>query len=127
MKPRALALAGCLALAWFAPLSAHHPLSDYNLDDPQTIEGTLVEVQLANPHSMLDVDVPDHAGGSQRWRIEWLPALQLKGQGITTGTLGIGDHVVVAGYLSRNPADHRIRLRTIRRPADGWKWAGGFD
>jgi hypothetical protein len=30
-------------------------------------------------------------------------------------------------FLFRNPEDHRLRMRTITRPSDGWKWGGTFD
>ena len=38
-----------------------------------------------------------------------------------------GDHVVITGNPGRNPEDHRLRMRTIARPSDGWKWGGTFD
>src|SRR5262249_1309976 len=57
MRNRALVLASLIMLARHEPISAHHPLSDYNLGETRTIEGTLVELQLSNPHSLLYVDV----------------------------------------------------------------------
>src|SRR5215471_3756150 len=127
MKRQALALAAWLTLVCLAPISAHHPLSDYDLEKTQTLDGTLVEFQLANPHSLLYLDAPDQTGKSLRWTIEWAPALLLKKQGVTISTLAEGDHLVVTGFAARNPADRRIRLRTIRRPRDGWTWKGGFN
>jgi hypothetical protein len=127
MKRWSLAVAGWLTLVWLTPISAHHPLSNYNLDQTQVLDGTLVELQIVNPHSLLYLDVPDQTGKPQRWTIEWAPALLLKRQGVTAGTLAEGDHLVVTGFAARNPADHRIRLRTIRRPSDGWTWTGGFN
>jgi hypothetical protein len=106
--------------------SAHHPLSDYNLDGIQTLEGTLVELRFMNPHTLLSVEAADRTGRLQQWTIEWAPALLLKKQGVTSGTLTIGDRLIVTGFAARNPADHRIRLRTIRRPSDGWTWTGEF-
>jgi hypothetical protein len=126
MKLRAPILAGLIALLCHVPASAHHPLTDYNRDQTRTIEGTLVELQLSNPHSLLLLDVHDQSGGSQRWTIEWFAAFLLKQQGVTRGTLTGGDHLIITGYAARNPADHRLWLRTIRRPADGWNWTGGF-
>ena len=38
-----------------------------------------------------------------------------------------GDHVIITGNPGRNPEDHRLRMRTITRPSDGWKWGGTFD
>ena len=122
----ALVIAGSMVLLSRAPVAAHHPLTDYNLAQPRTIEGTLVEVHLSNPHSLLYVDVQDQTGRPERWTIEWFARLVLKQQGVTSGTLMGGDHLIVTGYAARNPTDHRLWLRTIRRPVDGWKWTGGF-
>jgi thiamine monophosphate kinase len=62
----------------------------------------------------------------QRWAVEWGGAAALRGQ-VTRDTLKPGEHVVVTGNPGRNPADHRLRLRRISRPADGWEWSGDFD
>jgi thiamine monophosphate kinase len=48
-------------------------------------------------------------------------------QGVTRETLKPGDDVVVVGNPGRNPADHRLRMVNITRPADGWKWGGTFE
>jgi hypothetical protein len=33
-----------------------------------------------------------------------------------------GDVVVITGNPGRNPVDHRIRMRSLRRPSDGFGW-----
>ena len=38
-----------------------------------------------------------------------------------------GDHVIISGNPGRNAADHRLRMRSISRPSDGWKWSGTFE
>ena len=52
---------------------------------------------------------------------------QLRGQNVTIDTVKLGDHVVVAGDPSRTPGELRLRMRTISRPSDGWKWGGEVD
>jgi hypothetical protein len=32
--------------------------------------------------------------------------------------------VIVTGNPGRNPADHRMRMLSITRPSDGFKWKG---
>ncbi len=49
---------------------AHHGLANFNLNIDQTIEGTIIEVALINPHSWIYVDVPDKNGGSSKWKCE---------------------------------------------------------
>jgi hypothetical protein len=47
--------------------------------------------------------------------------------GVARDTLKPGDHVVVTGDISRTAGDFRLRMRTILRPKDGWRWGGEFD
>jgi len=67
----------------------------------------------------------DKEGNPVRWIIEWGAAGQLAQQGVNVGSLKIGDKVVATGSPGRNAEDHRLRLRTITRPSDGWKWPVG--
>jgi hypothetical protein len=60
-----------------------------------------------------------------RWSIEWGAAGQLAQQGVRTGTLKVGDHVIVVGSPGRNPEDYRLRMRSITRPSDKWTWPVG--
>ena len=48
-------------------------------------------------------------------------------EGITAGTIRIGDKVVVTGNPGRVPSDYRMRMLSIERPEDGWQWRGSFD
>ena len=79
-----------------------------------------------NPHSFVHVEGPDEKGAVQRWAVEWGAGLQLNQQGVTRETLRVGDHVIITGNPGRNPEDHRLRMRSILRPSDGWKWSGTF-
>ena len=118
-----------LMLAWMsaAPTHAHHSFAaTYFEDKVQKIEGNLVQFLYRNPHSFVHVEAPDEKGESQRWAIEWGAGLQLGQQGVTRDSLHPGDHVIIEGNPARNAADHRLRMRTILRPSDGWKWSGTF-
>ncbi len=108
-----------------APVQAHHSFAGTYLEDtePVKIEGTLKQFLVRNPHSFVHVEAPDPKTGEMvRWSIEWGAAGQLAQQGVRRGTLKVGDHVIVTGSPGRNPEDHRLRLRTIERPSDGWSY-----
>lgn len=45
-------------------------------------------------------------------------------QGIREDTLKPGDHVVITGNPARDPAEYKLHLKRIERPADGSQWAG---
>ena len=120
-----LAAAGLLSTV---PAYAHHSFAaTYFEDKTQTIEGDLVQFLFRNPHSFVHVEAKDEKGELQRWAIEWGAGLQLNRQGVTRETLHPGDHVIITGNPGRNAEDHRLRMRTISRPKDGWKWGGTFD
>jgi hypothetical protein len=120
-----LLLAGAVVSA--VPLLAHHSFAATYFDDKsQTIEGNLVQFVFRNPHSFVHVEAPDDNGQVVRWAVEWGSGQQLSGQGVAGDTLRYGDHVVVIGSPGRNPEDHRMRMRSIVRPKDGWKWTGTF-
>ena len=102
---------------------AHHSFaSTYDESKKITVEGKLVQFLFRNPHSFVHVMAPDEDGTMQRWAIEWGGAGQLGGQGVTRETLRPGDKVVITGNPGRNPADHRVRMVTLRRPSDGFGW-----
>jgi hypothetical protein len=120
-----LAVAGVLVAA--IPAHAHHSFAaTYFEDKVQKIEGNLVQFLYRNPHSFVHVEGPDEKGVVQRWAVEWGAGLQLNQQGVMRDTLRVGDHVIVEGNPGRNPQDHRLRMRSILRPSDGWKWSGTF-
>ena len=131
MKFKLAFFAGSIALMIGAlPVPAHHSFAGTYLEDaePMKIEGVLKAFLIRNPHSFVQVEDPklkNKDGTPVRWSIEWGAAGQLASQGVRTGTLKVGDKVVVTGSPGRNPEDHRLRMRTITRPSDGWTWPVG--
>jgi hypothetical protein len=104
---------------------AHHSFAaTYYIDRMQTIEGNIVEFLYRNPHSYIKVQAPDDKGQTQVWAIEWAGGAQLAEEHVSRDTLKPGDHVIVSGNPARDAASHRIRIQSINRPSDGWKWSG---
>jgi len=108
---------------------AHHSFAaTYFEDKTEKVEGDLVQFLYRNPHSFVHVESKDPKTGEMiRWAVEWGAGGQLGRQGVTRETLKPGDHVIVTGNPGRNPEDHRLRMVSISRPSDGWKWGGSFD
>ena len=104
---------------------AHHSFAaTYVEDQSVTIEGELVQFLFRNPHSFIHVMVKEKDGRMARYAVEWGGAGELNGQGVTRETLKPGDVVVISGAPGRNPADHRVRMVSLRRPKDGFGWGG---
>ena len=69
MKSRLLnVLAAAIALA--IPVLAHHSFTMFDLTKVLTITGTVTEFQWTNPHSYIEIDVPDESGAVKHWSIE---------------------------------------------------------
>jgi hypothetical protein len=117
------------ALLFTAPVQAHHSFpATYEIDKTVKIQGKVVQFMFRNPHSVIHVLAPDETGKEVRWAVEWAAAGALQRDGVATREiLRPGDIVIISGAPGRNPADHKIRLNLIERPADGWKWGGSFD
>ena len=128
MKRKLFLLLAAAALMAVVPAYAHHSFAaTYFEDRTQSVEGELVQFLFRNPHSFVHIEAKDEKGEVIRWSVEWGAGLQLNRQGVTRETLKPGDHVIITGNPGRNPEDHRLRMRTIARPKDGWKWGGTFD
>lgn len=123
MKLKLLYLAMAGALTFGATAWAHHSLAaTYYPDKEVKLEGKIIDLELRNPHSFLQIEAPDDKGVMQRWSLEWRASGQLGQQGIKRDTLKPGDEVTVTINPSRTVGDHRGALKTLHRKSDGFGW-----
>jgi hypothetical protein len=125
MSPKSwlLLIAGVLALS-AGSVSAHHAYgSIYREDEVVAIEGDLVDFIHRNPHSYLHVRAPDRSSQMRLWAVECGSSARLRLKGLIGQTLKPGDRVVVTGSPGRDAGTWRLRLRSIERPSDGWRWS----
>ena len=102
---------------------AHHSFgATYDGNREITLEGKLVQFMFRNPHSFVHIEAPDEHGQMQRWSIEWSGTGALTRQGVTRGTLRVGDEIVITGRPSRAPGELRAQMLTLVRPLDGLSW-----
>ena len=117
-----------LLLAWSVSTFAHHSVAaTYLIGKSVTIDGTLKEFLWRNPHSFMRVEAADEKGQKHIWVIEGAAPQQLTESGLSQSTLRPGDRVIVTGSPSREPSTYKLHLKTVERPADGWRWAGQSD
>jgi uncharacterized protein DUF6152 len=123
MRIRFVAVAiAAAAVAWGVSLAAHHSIGGVYRDDERvTIEGELVTMVYRSPHSYLHVLAPDRQKHQRVWAIETASGPHLR-QTLAAASLVPGDRVIVTGDPARDNETWRIRLRTIVRPRDGWRW-----
>ena len=111
------------ALTYGLAAQAHHSFAAmYQAERTIEIEGQIVQFLFRNPHSFVHITAPGEDGDMTRWTVEWSGASALDTGGLRPDTLKRGDTVIVSGNPGRNPDDHRIRMRTLHRPADGFGW-----
>jgi hypothetical protein len=78
------------ALFFAATVSAHHSFTaTYDNDKTMTIEGTVAQFLLRNPHSFLHVNVKNKEGKEEVWNVEWAAAGQLSGAALPWSSEGI--------------------------------------
>ena len=107
------AIAGLLAAA--IPAWAHHAFAaEFNAKAPVHFEGTIVKVELINPHSWITIEVQKE-GKPENWMIEAGSPNVLLRRGFNKNTIPLGTKVVVEGYQSKD-GSNRANGRDITLP-----------
>lgn len=85
---------------------AHHGDADRYVQTVTTVTGTVVEVQMVNPHSHIVLDV-DEGGKTVRWQAELGGPQQLIKQfGWTPNTLKAGTKITITGRRLKSGAPY---------------------
>jgi len=95
MAGAALALAALAAWPISGTASAHHSFAAFDTAKMVEIKGVVVEFQWTNPHSWIEIDVPNAAGKAERWSIELNSPNNLSRQGWSRHDLKPGDKVAL--------------------------------
>jgi len=106
---------------------AHHSFTAaYDNTKRVEVEGVVREFVWRNPHSFVRIDVTNAQGETERWNLEWGSSNQLSAAKypVTRTTLKAGDRIIAAGEPRRDPAIKGLRVFSITRPIDGWRWEG---
>jgi hypothetical protein len=112
----AAAAAGLAAGAAAVPALAHHSFAMFDQRKVMTLEGTVTEFQWTNPHSFIEIDVPQR-GGTRHWSIELNSPNNLRRQGWTRAALKAGDRITLRMNPLRNGEPGGLFLDL--RKADG--------
>ena len=116
-KTRAmLAAAGLGAMIAAVPIAAHHSFAMFDQRKVMTLEGTVTEFQWTNPHSFIEIDVPQR-GGVAHWSIELNSPNNLRRQGWSRNALKAGDRITLRMNPLRNGEPGGLFLDL--RKADG--------
>lgn len=118
MKRAAYAvLSAVLLFGVGAPLSAHHSFAaHYDMTKPITVQGSIVEVRLSNPHSWFFLDVKESDGKITRWAFEAGTPSGMIRNGYKASELPPGTMVTITGFPGRD-REHVGMLRQLTTAA----------
>jgi len=91
-----------LGLALVSPVSAHHSDAALNMESVVTMEGTVTELSLRNPHSYFSVETINEAGEAVEWNVQMGSAIASRRRGWTPDTLAVGERVTFSAHPSKN-------------------------
>ena len=107
MKIKRMALVVLAGSFAAGPVLAHHGDAGRYQDTISTITGTVVALQLVNPHSVIVLDVKDDSGKTVRWQAEMGGAASLaRNFGWNRTTLKPGDQVTLTGRKIKSGAPY---------------------
>ena len=107
-------IAGVGFVAMAVSLHAHHGDAGRYEEKLTTVKGTVVELVLVNPHSMVVLDVTDESGGVVRWRGEAGTATQLRGWCWPKDVIKVGDTVTMIGRRLKNGSPYMTLSENAR-------------
>jgi hypothetical protein len=125
-------VAALTAVVLSAASHAHHSFAGtYREGDLLTLEGTIVQFQVRNPHSFINFEVVDEKGDTVLWGGEWGSVTALTQSGVDRTTLKPGQRIIVEGAPPRDSNDHKVLVRSVVRPAtdkyEEFVWRGRFN
>jgi hypothetical protein len=107
-------LSAVLALAFAAPLAAHHSFAaQYDREQPITLTGAVTKIEWNNPHAYFYIDVLNEKTGKvENWAWEMGAPAVIQRSGWRRNSMAIGDLVTVEGWRARN-GDFHGNARTV--------------
>jgi DNA/RNA endonuclease YhcR with UshA esterase domain len=121
MKRRAwvVLVSGLIAFAAGVPAWAHHSFAAaYDLQQPVTVHGTIVNVLLRNPHSWFMLNVKNESGQVEEWAFEAGTPSGMIRNGYKPSVIKAGAEVTIKGFRARDASQKRGMLRELTT-ADG--------
>lgn len=98
-------------------VSAHHSFAaHYDMQKPITVQGTIAEVRLSNPHSWFYVEVEESDGRTSRWAFEAGTPSGMIRNGYKASELPRGTAVTITGFPARGSQNVGM-LRTLTTAA----------
>lgn len=111
MRLKLAIAATCLALLGAVPVAvAHHAFaSEFDVNKPVTLKGTMDKWDMVNPHSWFHITVKDPASGKAvEWMVEGGSPNTLIRLGVTKYTITPGTELTVEGYQAKEGTNKAV-------------------
>ena len=101
MKPliAVLCASGLLAAT---PALAHHSYAMFDATKVTKLTGVVQAFSWSNPHTYIEIQAPDGAGGAQKWGVECTSPAVLARAGWKSTTLKPGDQITISVHPLRS-------------------------
>ncbi len=91
------------------PARSHHAFgSEFDVNKPLKLRGTVTKWELVNPHSWIRMDVKGSDGTVVNWMIEGGSPNSLFRLGFNKGSLPPGTEIIVEGYQSKDGSNRGV-------------------
>jgi hypothetical protein len=101
MQLKAFGLAAICAILMTVPTVAHHSHGNYDLSEWVDMEGTVSELVLIVPHSIMYIDVAGEDGETLTWTLEATGVRGILANGVKRGDVVAGDRIKVRCHVIR--------------------------
>jgi len=95
MKRACIAGVALIVAVAVSSVAAHHSPVMFDRSTTKTMVGTVVEFAWTNPHSSIQIDVPNDKGGVDRWGVELGSPQSMARNGWRSNILKAGDKITV--------------------------------
>ena len=107
-------LAGSAMALGTSSAAAHHSFAAvYDMQQPITVKGTIVQVRLTNPHSWFYLDVKNDTGEIERWAFEAGTPSGMIRNGYKASVIKQGAEVTITGFHARDASQNMGMLRQL--------------
>jgi hypothetical protein len=104
MRNRTFAAAFVYVAGCAVSLTAHHSHANYDISKWTTMEGTVKQVIMIAPHSLVYLDVKGEKGEMVTWALEATNPIGILGNGVKREDVRAGDTIKVRCHVLRDGA-----------------------
>jgi len=120
MKKSQIAWLSAFLLLVAGSASAHHSFAMFDRSKETTLVGVVNEFEWTNPHSWIELDVPNENGGTDKWSIELNSPNNLSRQGWKSTSLKPGDKISIHERSRKMGSINAAMAAVDKRPMMSW-------